>query len=488
VILDRTFLGSFVVLVGFGAACANRQGATPDSKSTGAGGTTSGSGTTGSGGTDSGPGVVVTPKMTRVVTGGMVQFTAVVTGVSDTSVTWSVQEGTTGGAVSATGAYKAPATSGTYHVVATSQANSSASASATVTVSPPASAMPGVWQNVTPPGIDLDASSFHNDGFGVQDVVVDPAKPSDLYTFICHQGAWRSTDYGLTWMKINTGMNGANVDAGKPWTVAIDPNPSRNPATPPTLYTAAGASGLLGVHKSVDGGVNWAHYDIVPGGNYQAQDIYSFDVDPYDSSHLITGYHELPNLAESIDAGATWKTITVAGHSNYPFFVDTGNPATTKSTWLVISQDEVGTQRTTDGGKTWVSVEKFEHAHGGAQIFQAGGGVVYTGGIAGSSGGGVYRSTDYGATWTNVASGADENAVVATASYLYVSYAWAAGNSHLDPRVKRAPKDTGTAWTAMPVPAEMTNGWKRAAATFDGTHYIVVGGNWNAGLWRYVEP
>ena len=34
----------------------------------------------------------------------------------------------------------------------------------------------------------------------------------------------------------------------------------------------------------------------------------------------------------------------------------------------------------------------------------------------------------------------------------------------------------------------MKDGPKRAAVTFDGTHYIAVGGNWLAGVWRYVEP
>jgi hypothetical protein len=472
------------MLFGMCACSANRKAAAPETTGGGASSTS----TSGGGGSVVAASVVVTPRSTRALTGGTVQFTAIVTGINDTSVTWSVQEGSTGGTVSSTGAFKASNTVGEYHVIATSNANPAVSGSAAVTVSALASAMPGVWQNVTPPGIDLAVSSFNHDGYGVQDVVVDPAKPSNLYAFICHQGAWRSTDYGLTWTKVNTGMNAAKIDAGKPWTVAIDPNPARNPATPPTLYTAAGASALLGAHKSIDGGVNWTHYDIVPGANYQVQDIYSFDIDPYDSSHLITGYHEAPNLAESTDGGATWKVINVAGHSNYPFFIDTRNPATTRTTWLIISQDQVGTQRTTDGGKTWTTVEKFSHAHGGAQIFQAGGGVIYSGGGGGSKGGGVYRSADYGATWTNVASGGDENAVVATASYIYVSFAWAAGNSFVDPRVQRAPKDPGTAWTAMTVPREMSNGWKRAAVTFDGTHYILVGGNWNAGIWRYVEP
>jgi hypothetical protein len=34
----------------------------------------------------------------------------------------------------------------------------------------------------------------------------------------------------------------------------------------------------------------------------------------------------------------------------------------------------------------------------------------------------------------------------------------------------------------------MGNGPKHAAVSYDGTNYIIVGGNWTAGLWRYVEP
>jgi plastocyanin len=45
-----------------------------------------------------------------------------------------VSEGSTGGSVSASGVYTAPATGGTYHVVAASQADPSKTQSATVTV------------------------------------------------------------------------------------------------------------------------------------------------------------------------------------------------------------------------------------------------------------------------------------------------------------------------------------------------------------------
>jgi hypothetical protein len=86
----------------------------------------------------------------------------------------------------------------------------------------------GTWSNVTPAGIDLNPASFNNDNFGVQDVLADPARPGDLYAFTCHQGVWKSIDFGVTWTKINTGTNGATLDTGKLWTAAIDPNAARS--------------------------------------------------------------------------------------------------------------------------------------------------------------------------------------------------------------------------------------------------------------------
>ena len=61
-------------------------------------------------------------------------FAAAVSGTANASVTWSVQEGSAGGAITSAGLYSAPSTTGTYHVVATSQADATKSAVATVTV------------------------------------------------------------------------------------------------------------------------------------------------------------------------------------------------------------------------------------------------------------------------------------------------------------------------------------------------------------------
>ncbi|MBI3489636.1 MAG: Ig-like domain-containing protein, partial [Acidobacteria bacterium] len=75
--------------------------------------------------------VSINPEALSVQPGKTQQFTATVTGSTNTAVAWSVQEAS-GGAVDGSGLYTAPATPGTYHVKATSAADTSKSATADV--------------------------------------------------------------------------------------------------------------------------------------------------------------------------------------------------------------------------------------------------------------------------------------------------------------------------------------------------------------------
>jgi hypothetical protein len=84
----------------------------------------------------------VSPTTASLTAGATKSFAATVTNSSNTAVTWSIQEGAAGGTVSATGLYTAPATAGTYHVVAQSSADSSKTATATVAVTNPSPAPP----------------------------------------------------------------------------------------------------------------------------------------------------------------------------------------------------------------------------------------------------------------------------------------------------------------------------------------------------------
>ncbi len=97
--------------------------------------------------------VAVLPAVATVPEGGSLPFLAY--GLTNTAVTWSVLEGTTGGSITNSGVYTAPKTLGTYHVVATSSADATVSASAIVTIQPP------VTSNFTAVGSMTTARAGH---------------------------------------------------------------------------------------------------------------------------------------------------------------------------------------------------------------------------------------------------------------------------------------------------------------------------------------
>lgn len=110
--------------------------------------------------------VTVSPKSVTLRPGASQVFTAEVSGSSNPGVTWTVQEGATGGAVSSTGAYTAPSTPGIYHVVATSVADGTRQDVATVTV---ASAASG-WLTVVGNRIETpDGLPWHGRGANLHD-------------------------------------------------------------------------------------------------------------------------------------------------------------------------------------------------------------------------------------------------------------------------------------------------------------------------------
>ena len=90
----------------------------------------------------------VTPATANLLQGATQQFAATVTNAANIAVSWSVQEGSAGGTVDATGKYTAPNAAGTFHVIATSQADTTKAAIAIVTV-------PEVVVTVTPSSAEI---------------------------------------------------------------------------------------------------------------------------------------------------------------------------------------------------------------------------------------------------------------------------------------------------------------------------------------------
>jgi cyclophilin family peptidyl-prolyl cis-trans isomerase len=76
----------------------------------------------------------ISPSETIVVAGGRVAFRTTVTGAGDSSATWAVEGGPANGTITSDGVYTAPAVTGRYRVIATSNADPSRTAIATVQV------------------------------------------------------------------------------------------------------------------------------------------------------------------------------------------------------------------------------------------------------------------------------------------------------------------------------------------------------------------
>jgi hypothetical protein len=356
---------------------------------------------------------------------------------------------------------------------------------------------PGTWVPVTPQSVSLDMG-LPCGNYGTKTVQADPDRPAELYTMFMCQGIWKSTDYGLTWSgPINTGSNAAQVTdcAGEISLARGAPG-----ASAPILYLACIRGSGTGFWASTNGGVDWTSYK---GPDGSLQQFYPAAVDPHDSQHILVTGHIAALIGESTNGGQTWSTVQMEqggvmlpmGGTGEIAFIDTGATATTATTWLYLANgggtpppNQFGTWRTTSkGGATgWTWVQSNEHVNGTTQIYQPDPrGVVYMAGYYSSDGNGVFRSADYGQTWSHVGADMYEAIVFGTSRFVYAMY----GTGSPAPVNLQIAAQPGTAtWTPTSTPAEMTLGPAQAAVTNDGTYNIIVTANYNGGLWRYVEP
>jgi fibronectin type 3 domain-containing protein len=436
-------------------------------------------------------------------------------GNAEVTLAWSVSTGATGynvkRATTSGGPYTqlaAPTANGytdsavingtTYYYVVSAKNSSGESANSAQVVATPNPPPPtsGTWVNVTPAGVDLTDNLCGNGG--TQSVAADPSNPSNLYAQFNCQGIWKSTDYGATWTgPINTGRNAAQVSdcVGG---ITVSPSGGGPGPDHPTLYQGCIQGSGTGFWKSVDGGVNWTNNFVAPGGLLR-QDYYAPIVDPYDENHLIMAGHEQDSIVESTDAGRHWSAVPLDvgmltnGRTGFVFFIDTGDAATTRGTWLWIGEENGGlngTWRTTNRGTAWIQVDKNEHPPGAAQIYQPdSNGVVFMAGSNSILGNGVLRSADYGQTWAHVGLSNTESVVIGTSKDVYSMFGFPAGpGATFDSSFELAAQPGNGTWVAPGTPAGLTQGAAQISTVNDGSNNVLVGAMWNSGLWRYIEP
>jgi len=143
----------------------------------------------------------------------------------------------------------------------------------------------------------------------IQAVEIHPNDADIIYVGTRSSGVYKSNDGGLSWLPVNNGITGREIDQ-----IIIDPQ------EPDIVY--AGVFGL-GVFKTENGGDSWLWLDTqLPEAKWK---ISNLAMNSSDSSHLV--YTNGSGISESHDHGETWKKLELS-FSNPGLVVidpDTGN-------------------------------------------------------------------------------------------------------------------------------------------------------------------
>ncbi len=215
--------------------------------------------------------ITISPQFSVAIDQGATQqFTATVTGTSNTGVAWSVQEGAVGGSITATGLYTAPAKAGTFHVLATSQADSTKSAAVEVRVN-------NIAVSVSPNGIGIDQGTTQQFTATITGTVYKgvtwsvqegPAggtvTPAGLYTAPAKAGTY----YVVATSQADGTKTGTATVQVPEVSLTVSPR-SAGVVRMGTLQFSAVVSG------SVDKRVNWSVQEGAAGGSITADGIYT---------------------------------------------------------------------------------------------------------------------------------------------------------------------------------------------------------------------
>ena len=213
---------------------------------------------------------------------------------------------------------------------------------------------------------------------------IDPSDPNTLFAASSEQ-VFRSTDAGLSWQR-------ARVESGARRVIAVAPSDGR------VVYL-----GGRPAMRSVDRGLTWTPMPVIlTGGRDQAQDVSGLVVAP-DDSELLWAALDGGGVFESRDAGRSWRSIGLEGQLVRWLaagVAEEGQPP------LYAGVAEDGIYRL--DGNIWTAVSNGLPAHSTILALVADPrvpGLLW----AARDGGGVYRSTDGGDQWVNVAAGVGEN-------------------------------------------------------------------------------
>lgn len=259
----------------------------------------------------------------------------------------------------------------------------------------------------------ISSTTIADNHFNPCDVI--PISPTIIVYAVGANGAtlggiFRTIDGGTSWDKVISNL--PTADYGR-IALAPDPNNSNNLFAVFESHdaTAAGDGGLKGIYKSTDAGATWIQLTSPP--KIVSTDSLSYistqgwydnviSVDPSNSNNIVVGGVE---TMKSTDGGISWSQLTYWHpfygtpnvHADHHAIVFDKNNANT-----IYNGNDGGVYKTTNGGASWTMLNN------GLAITQFYSGAVFKSGATyhgGTQDNGHVKYSGSGSVWTAVAGG-----------------------------------------------------------------------------------
>ncbi len=261
------------------------------------------------------------------------------------------------------------------------------------------SASGGVWKTVDGGGLWTpltDEMSNLNHGA----IATDPSNPDTIYagtgeytTYSIGDGVFRSTDGGMTWERLASATEVGALCSG----IVVDPT------NPDIIHL----TGNYGYYRSDDGGINWVRKKMGIAS--------AVALNPVDPSIVYIGRHN-DGVYRSTDGGDNWERLSnglpSSGVNRILITICASNPDVLY-TAMSTGSSVYGTYRTSDGGDTWIELTNtpnFATPQAWYDMYIAvdptNENTVYCGGVSPIYAvAGIIKSTDGGASWTEISAG-----------------------------------------------------------------------------------
>ena len=249
-------------------------------------------------------------------------------------------------------------------------------------------------------------------GGRISDFAVNPKNSSEYYVAVASGGVWKTTNKGLTYEPVFDGEGSYSIGC-----VSLDPNNSN------TVWVGTGENNNQrsvaygdGVYKSEDGGRSWKNM-----GLKNSEHIAKIIIDPSNSNIIyVAAYGPVwseggeRGVYKSTDGGATWSLIkSVSAYTGCnDLIMDPRNPKILYAAFhqrmrkvftYIGGGPETALFKTMDGGATWKKMEGGlpggDLGRIGIALAQTNPDIVYAMVEAKDDKGGIYRSTNQGASW-----------------------------------------------------------------------------------------